>query len=346
MNNPNIKQAENEPKRENWIDCVKGIAILLIIWGHTQNSPSALNTWVQNFRVAIFLVVSGYLFAKRGKTIASYSQTVKKMLKPYICFSILAIICNAVYLFHFHLPIGKDALIGLYKTISLYGISALWYLPSYTLATLIVLKTKTRLDRCIISVLGILISIAYNFFYLVFVWNSETCFSLFYYPTAAIIRGCACASIISIGYEVYYLFENAKKHQIILLSILSITISVVFSSFNTYANFSEVNYFPHPLLLYLCFISGSFGFVSLFYVLSKFSGYLRLLQFCGRHSLILLVTHTTFKLDYISVQIIRKMVGFQISHVWVGFLSLLLIMLIEIPIIYILTKTPLKKIIS
>lgn len=339
MNNSAIR---TEQPREKWIDCLKGLAILLVIWGHTQEYVSFLNTWVQTFHVSIFLLVSGYLFQEHNKKSDTYVLTAKRMIKTYVFFSIIAIILNSF----FNAFDLKSILIDIYKTITLYGIHALWYLPSYTLAVFVVLRIKSGRTRCLLSILFIGVSIAYNAFYLRFNWPSRDIFDLFYYPTSAIIRSLSCAAIISLGYEVNTLFKIAKKYQIVLLSILCITISLVFSRYTTNSFFSLVNYYPHPMFLYLCALTGSFGFMSLFYIMSKLTNHLRFLQYCSKNSLILLVTHSTFKLIDLSAYIVRKLSFLPNNHIIKGSISLILIILMEIPIILVFTKTRLKRIIS
>ncbi|WP_081358250.1 acyltransferase family protein [Xylanibacter ruminicola] len=52
--------------RLNWIDATKGFAMLLVIWGHVQET-SPLYLYVTSFHVPLFLVVSGMLFAINGR---------------------------------------------------------------------------------------------------------------------------------------------------------------------------------------------------------------------------------------------------------------------------------------
>ena len=65
--------------RNSWIDCLKGVAILLVIWGHTQRI-SPINTWVQTFHVPIFLVISGYLFCEKEKRISSFVSNLLSLI--------------------------------------------------------------------------------------------------------------------------------------------------------------------------------------------------------------------------------------------------------------------------
>lgn len=348
MNNPTSITTDKEPNREYWIDSLKGVVILLVIWGHTQLSPSSLNTWVQTFNVSTFLVISGILFAKNSKSLDTFKLTARKMMKPYIWFSIFAIIINIMLRLNYTNP-GIYIFNDVYKSVTLYGIHALWYLPSYASATFFVLKAKNRLRRCIMSLIFIGVSIAFSYFAFCLEWNLGIGYYLILCPSSAIVRSFACAAMITIGYEMNNVLKEAKRYQLILLSILSLTVCIVFSGYTAGSNFSTVNYFPHPLILYLCAITGSFGLTSLFYLISGATSHMRFLRFCGKHSLILLVTHSTFRLTDLSDLIIHKLPGLSslsFPYVLEGFIKLFLIMLMEIPVIYVFTQTPLKKIIS
>ncbi len=184
-----------------WIDCLKGLAILLVIWGHTQHE-SPLNTWIQSFHVSIFLVVSGYLYAEQNKTIKSFDRTVHKLIKPYLIFSVFALLMNALTGSLTSVNVRKNAVIDIYKTISLYGIHAIWYLPSYAIATYIVLKADSQVKRVIVFIINIAVSIIGNYF---FMWIESHQFviakSILYYPLSCFISGEACAAIMIVGYR-------------------------------------------------------------------------------------------------------------------------------------------------
>ena len=49
-----------------WVDSAKGMAMLLIIWGHVQE-PSTLYSWITSFHVQVFLVLTGILLARKGE---------------------------------------------------------------------------------------------------------------------------------------------------------------------------------------------------------------------------------------------------------------------------------------
>lgn len=66
--------------RIDWIDLTKGIAIFLMVCGHTS-IPLSISNWIWSFHMPLFFIISGILFnatkypnfnlfiKKRGKTL-------------------------------------------------------------------------------------------------------------------------------------------------------------------------------------------------------------------------------------------------------------------------------------
>lgn len=58
-----INQAQCS-NRLSWADAAKGLAMLIIMWGHVQH-PSPLKMWLTSFHVPLFLVLSGILMSRK-----------------------------------------------------------------------------------------------------------------------------------------------------------------------------------------------------------------------------------------------------------------------------------------
>lgn len=84
----------NEKSRNNILDILKGIGIILIVLGHTGFK---YNNFIYLFHMAIFFIASGYLFKKKytenKKELKGF--IVKKIKRLYIPF----IICNVIAIF-------------------------------------------------------------------------------------------------------------------------------------------------------------------------------------------------------------------------------------------------------
>lgn len=88
--------------RLGWIDSLKGIGIMLVVFAH-HSLPVAIDAYIFSFHMPLFFFISGYLF-DFGKHAANAAGFVKKrfrsLIVPYFCFALLT--C----LFYFLLDIG------------------------------------------------------------------------------------------------------------------------------------------------------------------------------------------------------------------------------------------------
>ena len=162
-----------ERKRITWIDAARGLAILLVIVGHTTVSDSFTHNIIFSFHIPLFFILSGYNF-KPSNSWADFFYRTKKdaihLLIPYL-FSALVIAMGKIF-YHHLVPIEVledtvQTLIwasgtgdGVHKSIGI-----LWFLASLFEARTIVnvvcttFKNDLRDDYVyvigIISILGI-----------------------------------------------------------------------------------------------------------------------------------------------------------------------------------------------
>lgn len=101
-------------KRIDWIDIAKGIAIILMIIGHTKLLPKSLISLIFSFHMPLFIVLSGVTFKipnNKENIKINIKKYVKRLLIPYIitvfiCFFIHIIQTNNLFNFKFLI---KDA---------------------------------------------------------------------------------------------------------------------------------------------------------------------------------------------------------------------------------------------
>lgn len=122
-----------EKGRAQWIDGVRGAAIILVVLGHTDMEPNPLCKWISPFHMPVFFVLSGVLIAMRGAygerpLLHVLAHRAKQLLYPYLTFSLLI----AAYAF---LSGGADgAAKVLWYTVTLEGYNAMWFLPAMWMA--------------------------------------------------------------------------------------------------------------------------------------------------------------------------------------------------------------------
>lgn len=204
-----------EARREgrlDWIDCVKGFAIILVMWGHVQD-VSPLRIWIASFHVPIFLVCTGYLYAYKQKYSVAVAGLLKKLAIPYLVFSLFAIasqFVNAGMSYGVNQAI-KTSVLNFYKTICGFGIEAIWFIPSYFIAVaafFFLFKRGTKL-----TVVG-LICFAFAgigteaLLNILHAQGSSTFYNIISYPLLAVVRGLVCS--IFIGGGMAYIHSRRK----------------------------------------------------------------------------------------------------------------------------------------
>lgn len=70
-------------KRLDWIDVAKGIAIILVIVGHTVPNPSPLRHAIFSFHMPVFFILAGYTFRPKPWR-ELLSGSVSRLLVPYV----------------------------------------------------------------------------------------------------------------------------------------------------------------------------------------------------------------------------------------------------------------------
>lgn len=70
-------------KRLDWIDIAKGVAIILVIVGHTVPNPSPLRHAIFSFHMPVFFILAGYTFRPKPWC-ELLSGSVSRLLVPYV----------------------------------------------------------------------------------------------------------------------------------------------------------------------------------------------------------------------------------------------------------------------
>ena len=68
--------------RIEWMDAVKGVAIVLMIFGHSMAEGQTLRTIVYSFHMPLFILISGY-FSRQETFVKVMQKSVKGILLPY-----------------------------------------------------------------------------------------------------------------------------------------------------------------------------------------------------------------------------------------------------------------------
>lgn len=64
--------------RLRYIDFTKGLAIILMIFGHTMSKINCLHIWIYSFHMPIFFIICGIIMCRKGRQ-KSYSLLKEKI---------------------------------------------------------------------------------------------------------------------------------------------------------------------------------------------------------------------------------------------------------------------------
>lgn len=133
-------------KRIDYLDYSKGISIILVVLGHIL-SKGNIKTYIYSFHMALFFIVSGYLF--NCSKIISFKDFIHKringILIPYCTFSIINVLGYYILSGLSFINLKNNLL----DSIKFYGIGALWFLPVLFISESIFMFCKTNIKKFI-----------------------------------------------------------------------------------------------------------------------------------------------------------------------------------------------------
>ena len=280
--------------REKWIDNAKGIAILLVIIGHTSGGLKSIIDFdfVYGIHLVVFFLVSGYTLKKKSITREFVNNKFIRLMFPYFitCFAVLVMdIFNSYILSHdFSIEkvttiINRDLLRSFFASGSIthFGsielgtrIGAIWFFPALFFAIILVQlvllrwNEKKELAGVILAVFAIMGYISARFIWLPFSIQSGMCAAVFIYA-GYMIR------------ENRTLQKIRWYHYCLALAVLVVGIQTGYS----YMGFVRADCID----LVISVAVGFAGSLIIYGVSVIYKG--RLLQYIGERSLIVLCVH-------------------------------------------------------
>ena len=146
--------------RKVWIDWMKAIGMLTIIWGHCF--PEGMSAFIYAFNVPVFFLISGYLSHQESSMKVCFNKMLHNLIIPYF---ILAVIKAAGYIFA-HLSDGQwlwsllAIISGFHSLHDAYGCSNLWFVYTLILIKFIYQLFPNR--RLLLSCICLAGAIVYN----------------------------------------------------------------------------------------------------------------------------------------------------------------------------------------
>ena len=327
--------------RIKYIDSAKGLAMLLIVWGHTVTFYEPIAEWALGFKITLFYVVTGYLLGSRSYEDGTVKKTpIKKLAAsmgvPYVFYSLLSfLVAVAVFAVEKH---SADFLAEkLLRFFTLGGISTLWFLPSIFIGRIVFEQLYTKKQSVAIRLLRpgvtLLFTVAAAMNLNKLQLEPEISLNYVAYLLVLVIfKGIIAFWFIAAGYEIYKLKEKFKPGKAVSLTVAvaAVALSVVLSQLNKGTDFNNGSLGMRPVLFFVTGIFASWGIIELLSLIyTKIS--CRFLEFIGENSLFIMSTH----LPLYIVPLIFSLVCAVIRSVGTGYdyiravLTFVLVLMIE-----------------
>lgn len=307
-------------ERKRYLDAAKGCGILMVVFGHITTIRNPVDIWFGAFKLVIFYIVSGYLLAMRqsfrktspGQYIWKHA---KSLLIPYFGYSAIVMLYNMGVVLVKGKPFSElvdKMLYQGYSTLSLRGISALWFLPSLFIAQVIfifVMKSPKWVKA--LSAVVPIVTTAYSIQLLNYLKDnfSSRDYKLFSFPLLTVSKGILGFWFVGAGYVCYLVFKKLQQRELRFLIGLAMTVATIFlSQKNPGVDINMLGVGKYPILMYVNGIMGSMGVILVLEYLEKWWK-MTFLNFCGKNSLIIMATHGTLGFKSLMINGWRAMYG-------------------------------------
>lgn len=303
-----------QKKRLVFLDAAKGVGILAVMFGHITKLGNPVDIWISTFKIVIFFIVAGFLVCRSQEASklsfkSSAMKRVKALLFPYLSFSIIVILYRALHAAFVGKSVEyvlKHFMIDSYSTISLRGISALWFLPTIFIAeVLFFLVMRFGMAGRICCTMAAFL-VYFGTGPMLNVLESacgDVPYALISYPILAVTKGIAGFIFVGVGYLLYKIVDRfPAKRERWLAGIALFIAGIILSWFNEGTlDYNNMHFGELPILFFICALVSSVGWM---FVLEHLENYYTfpILTWCGRNSLILMATHGTLGLKNIMVR--------------------------------------------
>ena len=321
-------------KRIKWIDMVKGVGMILVMFAHTP-LPEPIRKYIYAFHMPLFFFISGYLLniSKYDSFKKFFKSKFKSLLIPYFIFSTTNYLFGAIVFNEFagqNLNSAMQPLLGMF--VGIRGTKwtlcngTLWFVLALFIAEIVfyfTVKLFKNNNRDII--ISIIICGVISYLYNLFVGES-----LLWSMDAAI----TAIVFLGLGYltKKTKLITKISKFPIIIILLI---INLLAGSINTNIDISNGKYGSF-ILFYIAAISGIFATIIIIKNLpnSKF------ISFIGKNSFVYLAIH-----QYVIFGFLKRNMSsaifesqFILDKLMVSFYFVIIACIVILPIVKIINR--------
>ena len=269
----------SDNKRIEWVDIAKGIAIVLMIIGHTVPYGSKVRNFIFSFHMPFFLILTGFTIKEITYKHAIKSYVIKdfkRLVIPYITVEIIEQFVN-IFLYKMTL---REAIYALSR--SLFGYKISGWIPVWFLMFLFDVKLIYYFIEYIFNEYSLII-------YLLLSFAGKTISSVVHMPLYFDVA-LVCVLFLYVGHLIKIHNDSINKNYFII-TILSFITWMIPLDFGIYIETYPRNY-PCFVICIIEAIGGSICFIYLSYSISKFTNHLnKILSNIGTNTLLMLCVH-------------------------------------------------------
>lgn len=335
-----------DTKRISYLDMARGIGMILVVMGHVTYINPNLRHFITAFHMPLFFLISGMLLDIKKEEEKNYILLLRKKLQrimiPYVVFSLASFVIESTRILIKGLDEWNVVLRQLFQSCCLQGVSTLWFLPALLMSELLFvgIRKKTKHIGTILITIGIVVGcyLLNNYEQIFYQYHAVSRFyRLLHDVCSMIIRNLFCVGFIGIGYYMsHWLIKHIQNSIQVLVALLmcaAIGYIAIVNNGTVDLRFMQIN-------LLTLYIFGSIGGGMTVVLLCKcmqrvwFFPFKRVLEFYGRNSLIIMVTHMDFRVLYISILVAQQIFNRIQVHSLFCILIVVLVFVSEIPLIW------------
>lgn len=340
------QEQSNHGKRITALDMARGVAIILIVIGHSSHVGGVPAVWLSTFHLPAFFLLSGWVAADKTEKEITFREVllgkVSSILIPYCWFSAGSLILDLIQVWRGSFP--KETLWEHFlQTVSLQGYSVLWFLPVFFLTQLLVdlvgqILRRAKLKGILSQVVAAAVfTVSAVFSYILYhniivkimpaFWAAEIRIVIKAIIGAAFL---ACGTLLARGVKGIVKKGKKAKAGLFVAGVLLMAVNVLASFGCGHMDLNNLNVGFLPYYLFL----GTTGTLGLVLVCMNLPN-IPLLTFYGQNSLIIMCTHLNFYVMYLAIlitDVIAAPFAGNLHLFWVVCMFVIT-MLLEIPLI-------------
>lgn len=262
-----------EKKRKQWIDALRAIAILMVMYNHCVQEEYDFLAFTKPITIPSFFAISGYLFRIEGRSFISFVKTISKgIVIPWLFLGSFVLIPVCV--------VKGNWVEHYYNLFSGGGIW--WFLPCFVFGELIFFF----LNKCIPS-LSLRINFSFIFFFVGILLSNNGLLNTLSLNTAIIVQFFFTIGATFKDNESHY--NNLKIFYPIAFSVLYISLCLcnVYFYPGLIIDVHYNTYFDIPFNV-ICIVVGVF---TLFTIISRIKTFPKWLIFIGQNTLVIYMLH-------------------------------------------------------